>query len=43
MAGEILYKTKNSTIFGVGLGLGVDNNLLSPVISGKAYWKIGKK
>jgi hypothetical protein len=43
ISGEILYKTKNSTIFGVGLGLGVDNNLLSPVISGKAYWKIGKK
>lgn len=43
VSGEVLYKTKRNTIYGVGLGLGRDNNLLSPVISGKVYWKIGKK
>ena len=43
VSGEVLYKTKRNTIYGVGLGLGRDNQLLSPVISGKVYWKIGKK
>lgn len=43
VSGEVLYKTKRNTIYGVGLGLGRDNQLLSPVVSGKVYWKIGKK
>jgi hypothetical protein len=43
VSGEVLYKTKRNIIYGVGLGLGRDNQLLSPVVSGKVYWKIGKK
>lgn len=43
VSGEVLYKTKRNTIYGVGLGLGSDSQLLSPVISGRVYWKIGKK
>ena len=43
VSGEVLYKTNRNMIYGVGLGLGSDSQLLSPVISGRVYWKIGKK
>lgn len=43
VSGEFLYKTKRNMIYGIGFGLGRDNLLLSPAISGRVYWEIGKK
>ncbi len=40
VGGEILYKDKKKQIYGIGLGINQD---FKPVISGKMYWKIGKK
>ena len=40
IGGEILYKDKKKQIYGLGLGVNQD---FKPVISGKLYWKIGKK
>jgi hypothetical protein len=37
---ELLLRTKNSSAYGIGIGL---NGSLQPVISFKMYWKIGKK
>lgn len=37
---ELLYRTKNNKAYSIGIGI---NQQLSPVISGKMYWKIGKK
>ena len=37
---ELMLKTKNSSAYGVGVGL---NGNLQPVVSLKMYWKIGKK
>ena len=42
ISGEVLYKSKDNLIYGIGLGLGRDNQLLSPLVSGRIYWKIGK-
>ena len=40
LGGEILYKDKKKQIYGLGIGVNQD---LQPVISGRLYWKIGKK
>jgi len=40
IGGEILLRTRRRTIY--GLGLGVDQKF-QPALSGKMYWKIGKK
>lgn len=37
---ELLYRTKNKKAYSIGIGI---NQQLSPVVSGKIYWKIGKK
>ena len=37
---ELMLKTKNSSAYGIGVGL---NGSLQPVVSLKMYWKIGKK
>lgn len=36
---EFLYRNKKRQAFGIGIGL---NQQLSPTISGKIYWRIGK-
>ena len=40
VGGELLYKNKKKQMYGLGLGFNQD---LRPVISGRLYWKIGKK
>ena len=40
LGGGILYKDRKKHIYGIGLGFNQD---LEPVISGRVYWKIGKK
>jgi len=40
IGGEILMKTRKRTI--IGLGLGINQNF-EPALSGKMYWKIGRK
>ena len=40
LGGEILYKDKKRQIYGLGLGINQD---FKPVISGRMYWKLGKK
>lgn len=40
IGGEILLKTRKRTMY--GLGLGIDQSL-QPALSGRIYWKIGKK
>ena len=40
LGGELLYKDKKKQIYGLGIGVNQD---LQPVISGRLYWKIGKK
>jgi hypothetical protein len=40
LGGELLYKDKNKHIYGLGIGL---NQNFQPVLSGRLYWKIGKK
>ena len=40
IGGEILMKTRKQTIIGLGLGINQD---FQPALSGKMYWKIGKK
>ena len=40
IGGEILLKTRKRTMY--GLGLGIDQSL-QPALSGRMYWKIGKK
>jgi hypothetical protein len=37
---ELMLKTKNSSAYGIGVGL---NRNFQPIISFKMYWKIGKK
>ena len=39
VGGELMYKTKNKQVYGLGVGLNQD---LQPVIGGRMYWKIGK-
>lgn len=40
IGGEILLKTRKRTMY--GLGLGIDQSL-QPALSGRMYWKLGKK
>jgi hypothetical protein len=40
VGGELLYKDKKKQIYGLGLGI---NQNFQPVISGRLYWKLGKK
>ena len=40
LGGELLYKDKKRQIYGLGLGI---NHEFKPVISGRMYWKFGKK
>ena len=40
IGGEILMKTRKRTIIGLGLGVNQD---FQPALSGKMYWKIGRK
>tara|TARA_R110000803_G_scaffold42036_1_gene90220 strand:+ start:737 stop:1345 length:609 start_codon:yes stop_codon:yes gene_type:complete len=40
IGGEVLLRTRKRTIY--GLGLGIDQSL-QPALSGRMYWKIGKK
>jgi len=40
IGGEVLLRTRKRTIYGLGLGI---DQTLQPAISGRMYWKIGKK
>ncbi len=40
LGGELLYKDKKKHIYGLGIGV---NQEFQPVLSGRLYWKIGKK
>lgn len=40
VGGELLYKDKKKQIYGLGVGINQD---FKPVISGRLYWKLGKK
>ena len=40
IGGELLYKDKKKQIYGLGVGINQD---FKPVISGRLYWKLGKK
>jgi hypothetical protein len=39
VGGELLYKNKKYQAYGLGIGV---NNQLSPIISGRMYWRINK-
>jgi hypothetical protein len=39
VGGELLYKNKKYQAYGLGIGI---NNQLSPIISGRMYWRINK-
>ena len=40
IGGEVLLRTRKKTIYGLGLGI---NQSFQPALSGRMYWKIGKK